>query len=111
MLYPNHGEWSRRHVVTLRRQFCGRRETACGDMRQTLSGLAHSGIRRGCNPPANKLFCPEDLSTRGQLVALPYRAVNEINEIRGSQDPPLELMGIKSPVALEMNPLCYTVTL
>jgi hypothetical protein len=37
--------------------------------------LATAGVTRGCNPPANDLFCPEDPVTRGQLAAFLRRAL------------------------------------
>jgi hypothetical protein len=38
--------------------------------------LADRGITKGCNPPANDLFCPDDLVTRGQMAAFLNRALN-----------------------------------
>ena len=38
--------------------------------------LADSGITRGCNPPSNDLFCPEDPVTRGQMAAFLTRALS-----------------------------------
>lgn len=40
-----------------------------------IEKLAAAGITRGCNPPANTLFCPDDLVTRGQMAALLGRAL------------------------------------
>ena len=37
--------------------------------------LATAGITRGCNPPANDRFCPEDPVTRGELAALIHRGM------------------------------------
>jgi Tol biopolymer transport system component len=37
--------------------------------------LAEQGITRGCDPPDNMLFCPEDLVTRGQMAAFLVRAL------------------------------------
>jgi chitodextrinase len=37
--------------------------------------LATVGITRGCNPPVNDLFCPDDPVTRGQLAAFLERAL------------------------------------
>ena len=37
--------------------------------------LADQGITRGCNPPANTEFCPEDPVTRGQMAAFLVRAL------------------------------------
>lgn len=41
--------------------------------------LAAEGITRGCNPPANTRFCPDDRVTRGQMAAFLVRALN-LNE-------------------------------
>ena len=35
--------------------------------------LADAGITKGCNPPANDLYCPEDRVTRGQMAAFLVR--------------------------------------
>ena len=34
-----------------------------------------NGITKGCNPPANDMFCPEDYVTRGQMSAFLKRLV------------------------------------
>lgn len=39
-----------------------------------ISRLAAAGITRGCNPPANTLFCPDATITRGQMAAFLQRA-------------------------------------
>jgi chitodextrinase len=39
-----------------------------------IGRLATAGITKGCNPPANDLFCPGDVVTRGQLAAFLHRA-------------------------------------
>lgn len=40
-----------------------------------IEWLAAQGITRGCNPPDNSLFCPNDSVTRGQMAALLRRAL------------------------------------
>lgn len=40
-----------------------------------INALGVSGISRGCNPPANDLFCPRDQLTRGQIAAFLRRAL------------------------------------
>jgi hypothetical protein len=40
-----------------------------------IEALAAAGITRGCNPPANDRFCPEDPVTRGQMAAFLVRAL------------------------------------
>ncbi len=39
-----------------------------------IERLAASGVTRGCNPPDNTLFCPDDPVTRGQMAAFLVRA-------------------------------------
>jgi hypothetical protein len=39
-----------------------------------IASLAGAGITKGCNPPANDRFCPEDLVTRGQMASFLVRA-------------------------------------
>ncbi len=39
-----------------------------------IEALAASGITRGCNPPGNTRFCPDDSVTRGQMAAFLVRA-------------------------------------
>lgn len=41
-----------------------------------IEKLAASGVTRGCNPPANTLFCPDDPVTRGQMAAFLNRALS-----------------------------------
>ncbi len=50
----------------------GATNTFCGD----IEWLADTGITRGCNPPANDLFCPEATVTRGQMAAFLHRALD-----------------------------------
>jgi hypothetical protein len=40
-----------------------------------IGALAEAGITRGCNPPANDRFCPDDPVTRGQMAAFLVRAL------------------------------------
>jgi plastocyanin len=39
-----------------------------------ISALAAAGITRGCNPPTNDNFCPDDPVDRGQMAAFLVRA-------------------------------------
>jgi chitodextrinase len=41
-----------------------------------IQSLAAAGITRGCNPPANDRFCPNDPVTRGQMAAFLVRALD-----------------------------------
>ena len=40
-----------------------------------IGWLGDAGITRGCNPPANTMFCPDHLVTRGQMAAFLVRAL------------------------------------
>src|SRR5690606_8420724 len=42
---------------------------------EEIDWLAASGITRGCNPPRNDRFCPDDYATRGQMAAFLTRAL------------------------------------
>jgi hypothetical protein len=42
---------------------------------EAIERLGTSGITRGCNPPFNDAFCPEDAVTRGQMAAFLVRAL------------------------------------
>ncbi len=39
-----------------------------------INALAAAGISKGCNPPANDRYCPDDPVTRGQMAAFLVRA-------------------------------------
>lgn len=41
-----------------------------------IGALAATGITRGCNPPAQDRFCPDDPVTRGQMAAFLVRALD-----------------------------------
>ncbi len=43
-----------------------------------IEWLASVGVTRGCNPPANTLFCPGDVVTRGQMAAFLHRALGGV---------------------------------
>ncbi|MFP3914456.1 MAG: S-layer homology domain-containing protein [Actinomycetota bacterium] len=40
-----------------------------------IDWLAAEGVTRGCNPPTNDRFCPDDPVTRGQMAAFLVRAM------------------------------------
>jgi hypothetical protein len=44
-----------------------------------IAKLAAADITRGCNPPANDMFCPDDPVTRGQMAAFIRRADMVLN--------------------------------
>lgn len=41
-----------------------------------IEWLAAAGITRGCNPPVNDLFCPDDEVTRGEMAAFLSRLLD-----------------------------------
>jgi hypothetical protein len=41
-----------------------------------IEWLAEDGITKGCNPPANSLYCPDGAVTRGQMAAFLTRALD-----------------------------------
>lgn len=43
--------------------------------RADIAALAAAGITRGCNPPANDRFCPDDAVSREQMAAFLNRAL------------------------------------
>ncbi len=43
-----------------------------------IEWLSATGITRGCNPPANDMFCPEGNVTRGQMAAFIRRAFGDM---------------------------------
>ncbi len=40
-----------------------------------IDRLAAAGVTRGCNPPSNTMYCPNDGVTRGQMAAFLHRAL------------------------------------
>jgi uncharacterized delta-60 repeat protein len=40
-----------------------------------ISAVKDAGITKGCNPPENDKFCPEDVVTRAQMAAFIIRAI------------------------------------
>ncbi len=40
-----------------------------------IAWLAQTGVTRGCNPPVNDRFCPDEPVTRGQMAAFLVRAL------------------------------------
>jgi hypothetical protein len=39
-----------------------------------IDKLGTAGVTKGCNPPTNDMFCPNDYVTRGQMAAFLQRA-------------------------------------
>lgn len=49
-------------------------DTATHTFQADIAALADAGITKGCNPPDNTRFCPDDQVTRGQMAAFLVRA-------------------------------------
>lgn len=49
-------------------------DTSGSTFEKDIDALAAVGITRGCNPPANTRFCPNDFVTREQMAAFLVRA-------------------------------------
>lgn len=49
-------------------------DTASSIFRDEIAAIAAAGITKGCNPPANDHYCPNDNVTRGQMAAFLTRA-------------------------------------
>ncbi len=43
-----------------------------------IEWLSATGITKGCNPPINDMYCPNDLVTRGQMAAFVRRAFGDM---------------------------------
>ncbi len=39
-----------------------------------IDRLGTAGVTKGCNPPTNTMYCPNDYVTRGQIAAFLHRA-------------------------------------
>ncbi len=51
-------------------------DTAGSVFAADIGALAAAGITKGCDPPANQHFCPDDPVTRGQMAAFLTRALD-----------------------------------
>jgi hypothetical protein len=50
-----------------------------GDMFEAdIEWLASAGVTKGCNPPTNTRFCPDDPVTREQMAAFLHRLANRV---------------------------------
>ena len=48
-----------------------------------IEWMAAAGITRGCNPPANTMYCPQQTVTRGQMAAFLHRALETLVAPKG----------------------------
>nr|MBO2500993.1 S-layer homology domain-containing protein [Acidimicrobiia bacterium] len=53
---------------------------------EDIEWLRDTGLTRGCNPPVNDRFCPDDPVTRGQMAAFMHRFAERLTEIVGTGD-------------------------
>jgi hypothetical protein len=40
-----------------------------------IDKLGTAGVTKGCNPPTNNMYCPNNVVTRGQMAAFLHRAL------------------------------------
>lgn len=52
-------------------------DTGSSTFRLDIEWLSATGITRGCNPPTNDRFCPDQEVTRGQMAAFLRRALGD----------------------------------
>lgn len=65
-----------------------------------IAALAAAGVTRGCNPPDNTNFCPDDPVTRGQMAAFLHRALEDLFP---PQEPPESGEGSGGPTDQEVD--------
>ena len=51
-----------------------------------IEWLASTGVTKGCNPPTNDRFCPDEVVTRGQMAAFMHRALSDLAATGPSTD-------------------------
>jgi hypothetical protein len=44
-------------------------DDGASQFQNAINKIAEAGVTLGCNPPANTMYCPDDLVTRGQMAA------------------------------------------
>jgi hypothetical protein len=49
-----------------------------------IEWIAARGITKGCNPPANTMYCPNSFVTRGQMAAFLVRAMGYTDDGGGN---------------------------
>lgn len=49
-----------------------------------VAWLAETGVTRGCNPPFNSEFCPDDSVTRGEMAAFLHRFYDTLVPTQGA---------------------------
>lgn len=52
------------------------RDVAGSVHQEGIAYISDLGITKGCNPPTNDMFCPDDTVTRGQMAAFMVRALH-----------------------------------
>jgi hypothetical protein len=54
----------------------GFQDIAASVHEQNIDALASAGITKGCNPPANTLFCPDLVTTRAEMASFLVRTLS-----------------------------------
>ena len=55
-------------------------DDATSEFQSEINALADAGITRGCNPPDNDRFCPNQTVTRGEMAAFLVRAYGYVTD-------------------------------
>ena len=53
---------------------------------EDIEWMRDTGLTRGCNPPANDRYCPDDPVTRGQMAAFLHRFADRLGDVVGGGD-------------------------
>jgi len=64
-----------------------------------IQWLADAGVTKGCNPPTNDMFCPDDNVTRAQMAAFMHRLADSQEVDAGM---------VEGLAADELQPFVYT---
>lgn len=71
-----------------------------------ISAIADAGVTRGCNPPANTEYCPEDNVTRGQMAAF----LNRLGALSGGT-PVVNAATVEGWTVSELGRVAYSSTI
>jgi hypothetical protein len=65
-----------------------------------IAWLADNAVTRGCNPPVNDRFCPDDNVTRGQMAAFMRRQAQTFGVTGDQRLDSVDLLGSLTPAEL-----------
>ncbi len=72
-----------------------------------IDKLGTAGVTKGCNPPANTRFCPDQPVTRGQMASFLDRALDLPTPERGAVV--TTNLGLERPITFKGQPYAITV--